>query len=86
MRLCVNDRGERQDSDVLGDNGVFNTNVLTVVASESYEQFADGLQHEIAEACADRPLKITEDLFKGVTYTDANGQQQTISDGVADDI
>lgn len=86
MRLCVNDRGERQDSDVLGDNGVFNTNILTVVASESYEQFADGLQHEIAEACADRPLKITEDLFKGVTYTDANGQQQTISDGVADDI
>lgn len=36
MRLCVNDKGERQDADVLGDH-VFDTNILTVIASESYE-------------------------------------------------
>ena len=39
MRLCVNDKGERQDADVLGDH-VFDTNILTVIASESYDDFA----------------------------------------------
>lgn len=86
MRLCVNDHGERQDSDVLGMDGVFNTNILTVIASESYERFADGLQHEIAEACADRPVKVTEELFTGVRYTTVDGVVHTISDDVADDI
>lgn len=86
MRLCVNERGERQDADVLGIDGVFNTNILTVIASESYETFADGLQHEIAEACADRPVKVTEDLFVGVKYTTADGVEKTVNEGVADDI
>jgi type III restriction enzyme len=86
MRLCVNDRGERQDADVLGTDGVFNTNILTVVASESYETFAKGLQKEIAEACADRPVKVTEDLFVGVKYTTENGVEQTVNEDVADDI
>lgn len=86
MRLCVNERGDRQDADVLGDDGVFNTNILTVIASESYEKFADGLQHEIADACADRPVKVTEDLFVGVKYTTTDGVEQTVSEGVADDI
>ena len=86
MRLCVNERGDRQDADVLGSDGVFNTNILTVIASESYEKFADGLQHEIAVACADRPEKVTEDLFVGVRYTTADGVEQTVSEDVADDI
>ena len=86
MRLCVNEHGDRQDADVLGDDGVFNTNILTVIASESYESFAEGLQHEIADACADRPLKVTEDLFVGVIYTTEDGTDQIITDDVADDI
>ena len=86
MRLCVNERGDRQDADVLGEDGVFNTNILTVIASESYDRFADGLQHEIADACADRPMKVTEDLFVGVKYTTEDGTEHTITDGVADDI
>ena len=86
MRLCVNERGDRQDADVLGEDGVFNTNILTVIASESYDRFADGLQHEIADACADRPVKVTEDLFVGVKYTTEDGSEHTITDGVADDI
>ena len=48
MRLCVNQKGERQDVDVLG-RGVFDVNILTVIASESYEQFSKQLQHEISE-------------------------------------
>ena len=54
MRLCVNDRGERQDADVLGLEPVHDVNVLTVIASESYDDFAKKLQTEIAEACGDR--------------------------------
>lgn len=71
MRLCVNDRGERQDADVLGD-GVFDTNILTVIASESYDDFAKKLQTEIAEACDSRPVVVTPTLF-----TDAMAQTET---------
>lgn len=72
MRLCVNQKGERQDADVLGDH-VFDTNILTVIASESYEDFAKKLQTEMAEACADRPTVITAHLFEGRSYTMADG-------------
>lgn len=63
MRLCVNQKGERQDADVLGDH-VFDTNILTVIASESYDDFAKKLQTEMAEACADRPIVITAHLSR----------------------
>ena len=72
MRLCVNDKGERQDVDVLGEH-VFDTNILTVIASESYDDFAKKLQTEMAEACADRPIVITTHLFEGRSYTMADG-------------
>ena len=72
MRLCVNQNGERQDADVLGDH-VFDTNILTVIASESYDDFAKKLQTEMAEACGDRPIIITPTLFDGKPYTKADG-------------
>lgn len=72
MRLCVNQKGERQDADVLGDH-VFDTNILTVIASESYDDFAKKLQTEMAEACADRPTVITPNLFEDKTYTMEDG-------------
>ncbi len=72
MRLCVNQNGERQDADVLGDH-VFDTNILTIIASESYETFAKGLQDAIAKDCADRPIIITPNLFEGKVYTKPDG-------------
>ena len=72
MRLCVNKDGERQDADVLGDS-VFDTNVLTVIASESYEQFSRQLQHEIAEVVSDRPVVITPALFVNRVFETAEG-------------
>ena len=39
LRLCVNENGERMDTNMLG-NDVQNVNVLTVIASESYDSFA----------------------------------------------
>lgn len=72
MRLCVNQDGERQDADVLGEH-VFDTNILTVIASESYDDFAKKLQTEMAEACSERPIVITPALFEGKVYTKPDG-------------
>lgn len=85
LRLCVNQDGERQDSNVLG-NDVHNINVLTVIASESYENFAKGLQEEIAEAVADRPRAVTAELFIGKVFHDSSGSEQTIDDAAANSI
>lgn len=73
MRLCVNAKGERQDADVLGD-AVFDTNILTVIASESYDDFAKKLQTEIAEACDSRPVVVTATLFADVTTQTEEGK------------
>lgn len=85
LRLCVNQDGERMDANVLGAD-VHNINVLTVIASESYDQFAKGLQTEIAEAVADRPRKVEKSLFVGRTIADNNGVDYIIDDDMADDI
>ena len=60
MRLCVNENGVRMDVNVLGED-VHKVNILTVIASESYDQFAKGLQSEIAESIGDRPLQTYDD-------------------------
>lgn len=79
LRLCVNQDGERMDTNVLG-NDVHNVNVLTVIASESYDSFAKGLQAEIAEAVADRPKSITPELFIGKVIKDIHDNEQIIDD------
>jgi type III restriction enzyme len=63
LRLAVNQNGERMDENVLSHDEIHNVNVLTVIANESYDSFAKGLQSEIAEAVADRPLKVEARLF-----------------------
>ncbi|MBR1431826.1 DEAD/DEAH box helicase family protein [Ruminococcus sp.] len=82
MRLCVNEDGDRMDMGILG-NEVHNINVLTVIASESYESFAKGLQSEIAEDVAYRPKEVTVDLFVGRTITDNSGNEQVIDQEIA---
>ena len=72
MRLCVNKLGERQDEDVLGMD-VHETNVLTIIASESYDDFAKKLQTEIAEVVADRPVLVTATLFNDQVVYDQSG-------------
>ena len=77
LRLCVNQDGERMDANVLG-NDVHNVNVLTVIASESYDSFAKGLQNEIAETVTDRPRAVTAELFIGKVIKDDKGNEQVI--------
>lgn len=85
MRLCVNDKGERQDESVL-HGGVFAVNELTVIASESYNSFAAKLQTEIAEAVGDRPMKVQLELFKDMVVTNACGEQKKMDADDAQDI
>ena len=82
MRLCVNEDGDRMDENALG-NDVHNINVLTVIASESYDKFAKSLQSEIAEAVGSRPRQVTEILFENARVHDKNGNEETIDSGMA---
>lgn len=62
LRLCVNQSGNRMDAEVLGDK-VQDINVLTVIASESYAGFVDGLQKQIEAVLYDRPRKADIEYF-----------------------
>ena len=85
LRLSVNQNGERMDESALGED-VQNINILTVIASESYEAFVDGLQKDIAATMTDRPREVSVDLFEkrivnGVALT--REQAYDIYDGLA---
>ena len=67
------------------DRDVHNVNVLTIIASESYDSFARGLQTEIAENI-DRPSVITEDLFVGKIIKNINGDKLVIDKDMAHSI
>ncbi len=82
LRLCVNQDGERMDVNVLG-NDVHTVNVLTVIASESYDSFAKSLQTELSEAVGDRPTAVNVDLFKNKVLVDANGNEQVVDGDTA---
>ena len=82
LRLCVNQDGERMDVNALGSD-VHTVNVLTVIASESYDSFARGLQEELADAVAGRPVAVTADLFKGKVITDSKGNEQVVDADMA---
>ena len=73
LRLCVNNFGVRQDSSVLGSL-VHDINVLTIVASESYESFAQGLQQELVEELNVATTALDASFFKGQQLRDAAGK------------
>lgn len=85
LRLAVNQDGERMDTAVLGAD-VHNINILTVIANESYDAFAKGLQTELAEVVVDRPKKVTADLFNGKLMQNAHGDIDVISSDLAEKI
>ena len=85
LRLCVNQDGDRMDVNVLGSD-VHNINVLTVIASESYDSFAKGLQSELAEAVAERPKAVNKELFLNHTVTNEQENKLFITDDIASSI
>ncbi|MBN2135178.1 MAG: DEAD/DEAH box helicase family protein, partial [Acidobacteria bacterium] len=82
LRLCVNQNGERMDTNILGGD-VHNINLLTVIANESYDNFARGLQSEMAEAVADRPRVVDAKLFESRVVTNDTGIEQVIDPSLA---
>lgn len=85
LRIAVNQNGERMDTSILGED-VHNINILTVIANESYNDFAKGLQKELAEIITDRPKKVSVSLFNGKTLKDKDGNLQTIDENLATSI
>ena len=61
LRISVNQMGERMDNPAT----VHTTNVLTVVASESYKDFVAALQSDISESLSTRPRIADEEYFSG---------------------
>ena len=87
LRLCVDQNGIRQDAEVLGENLVHDTNVLTVIANESYDSFANSLQNEFSEIISKRPKDASASLFNGRVLQDASGAKSAvIDDNAAADI
>lgn len=82
MRLCVNEHGIRLDYETIGE-AVHEVNKLTVIASESYESFAKGLQSEIASSLKDRPQIVEAKLFLGRVLTNDKGDKMRIDDAIA---
>ena len=78
LRICVDKDGNRMDKELLGSE-VFNINMLTVIASDSYASFVSNLQNEMKENMAERPRKATLDYFQGKTIRTADGERHVIS-------
>ncbi len=66
LRLCVDQSGNRIHDP--------NINQLTVVANESFEEFAAGLQHEYEEESGIRFGIIEEHTFAKITYRNNEGE------------
>lgn len=82
LRLCVNQDGERIDDSAPGID-VHQVNVLSVVASESYETFARELQREIAGTLSDRPRKADVQFFLDNVLTNEREEKIRIDERLA---
>ncbi|HAT1982217.1 TPA: DEAD/DEAH box helicase family protein [Legionella pneumophila] len=81
LRLSVNQHGERQDN----PSTVHQTNILTVIASESYKEFVSELQKDISASLTERARKADIDYFTGKVIIQ-NNQQHELSLSEAKDI
>lgn len=70
LRLCVNQNGERQRG--------FDVNTLTVVATESYEEFAANLQKEIEQDTGIRFGIVEKHQFAAIGVLDTNGEAKPL--------
>lgn len=84
LRICVDKDGNRMDKELLGSE-VFNVNMLTVIASDSYAAFVSNLQNEMKENMAERPRKADDDYFNGKTII-VDGKKTVITEAVAKSI
>jgi len=76
LRIAVNQFGERQDNPAT----VHQTNVLTVVASESYKDFVTALQKDISESLSERPRVADVKYFTGKLLKTVSGDVEITID------
>lgn len=80
LRICVNNYGDRMDYSTL-ENDFFGINNLTVIASESYDSFAKGLQKEIAENLSRKSYDtFSSKQFEGKTLNNLNGEAKPLDE------
>lgn len=70
LRLCVNQEGQRLHG--------FEVNTLTVIATESYQAFAENLQKEIEKDTGVRFGIVEKDAFATVIITDKKGNAKPL--------
>ena len=70
LRLCVNQNGERQRG--------FEVNTLTVIATESYEDFAFNLQNEIEADTGIRFGMVEKHQFAAIAVADEHGEAKPL--------
>jgi len=83
MRLCINQQGDRMDFGVL-NKSVHDTNVLTVIASDSYKTFVSELQKDIKSTLYERPTKATIEYFTDKVVKTENGPYTITQEDAAD--
>ncbi len=84
LRICVDNHGIRQDESLLG-GAFFDVNSLTVIASESYDEFASTLQKEILDSLS-RETKITLKVLSQIILMNDDGMELKIGDKLAKEI
>jgi len=70
LRIAVNQHGDRQDDPAM----VHDTNILTVVANESYTDFVKALQKDMSDSLSSRPTVADEAYFIGKIIPTEDGQ------------
>ncbi len=77
LRLCVNQQGIRMDEKSLGRELVHKINKLTVVASESYQEYVADLQRQIKEEVSGRSDSdmILKEMIENGTQTAMENDQ-----------
>jgi len=85
LRIAVDNNGDRMDESVL-EQEFFDVNTLTVIASESYEEFAKQLQKEILSSLSDRPAILNASVLKDRVLKNAAGAEYTFTEAKAMDL
>ncbi|MDR3021568.1 MAG: DEAD/DEAH box helicase family protein [Clostridiales bacterium] len=71
LRLCVNQQGERIDDK--------NINTLTIIARESFAEFAENLQKEIEQETGIKFGILEAEMFVGLTFVDSDKNEVKIT-------
>lgn len=82
LRLCLNQNGDRMDFETIGD-AVHDINLLTVIASEGYSKFVEGLQDATKEDLRDRPLILNKTFLTNRTLVREDGSETSITEDQA---